>query len=170
MVGLYQNLGEKMKKVILALDIQAGLNTPEVIVSNVNKLATKVPTIATVLVKNNDDKRDLEWLDWSAPSSEDASRIQTNYTFKHHGYGIPAVVIKTLIKNGVEEVLVTGAHTEAFLLAAGFDLFDAGFKASMVAPLCLSGQYHQHTVTMKIWESSIGPVYETIGEAGIEAS
>ncbi|MFT7434205.1 MAG: nicotinamidase-related amidase [Alphaproteobacteria bacterium] len=155
-----------MKKVILALDIQAGLNTPEVIVSNVNKLATKVPTIATVLVSTPDEKRDLEWLDWTAPA-EDASRIQTNYSFKHSGYGIPAIVIKTLLKNGVEEVLVTGAHTEAFLLAAGFDLFDAGFKASMVAPLCLSGQYHQHTVTMKIWESSIGPVYETISEAGI---
>ena len=155
-----------MKKVILALDIQAGLKTPEVIVSNVNKLAMKVPTIATVLVSSSDEKRDLEWLDWTAPK-EDASRIQTNYTFNHHGYSLPDVVLKTLKKNGVEEVLVTGAHTEAFLLAAGFALFDAGFKASMVAPLCLSGQYHQHTVTMKIWESSIGPVYETIAETGV---
>tara|TARA_R110000868_G_scaffold218576_2_gene469083 strand:+ start:13167 stop:13643 length:477 start_codon:yes stop_codon:yes gene_type:complete len=155
-----------MKKVILALDIQAGLNTPEVIVSNVNKLATKVPTIATVLLASKEEKRDLEWLNWTAPA-EDSSRIQTNYSFPHSGYGIPQVILKTLQKNGVEEVLVTGGHTEAFLLAAGFSLFDAGFKASMVAPLCLSGQYHQHTVTMKIWESSIGPVYETISEAGI---
>lgn len=155
-----------MKKVVLALDIQPGLNTPEVIVSNVNKLASKIPTIATVLVTDPQDTRDLAWLDWKAPV-EDTSKIHTKYSFKHHGYGVPQVVIKTLQKNGVEEVLVTGAHTEAFLLAAGFDLFDAGFKASMVAPLCLSGQYHQHTVTMRIWESSIGPVYETIAEAGI---
>jgi nicotinamidase-related amidase len=155
-----------MKKVILALDIQAGLNTPEVIVSNVNKLAAKIPTIATVLVASSDEKRELDWLDWKAPM-EDVSKIHTKYSFTHHGYGIPQVVIKTLQKNGVEEVLVTGAHTEAFLLAAGFDLFDAGFKASMVAPLCLSGQYHQHTVTMRIWESSIGPVYETVAEAGV---
>lgn len=156
-----------MKKVILALDIQNAMKSPEVIVTNVNKLAAKVPTLATVLVKsNNPDARDLDWLDWEAPES-DKTRVHTKYAFEHHGYGIPEVVIKTLQKNNVEEVLVTGAHTEAFLLCAGFALFDAGFTASLVAPLCLTGQYHQHTVTMKIWENSIGPVYETIAETGI---
>ena len=156
-----------MKKVILALDVQAGLNTPEIIVSSVNKLAERTPTIATILLPpEGGEKRDLEWLNWKAPA-EDSTRVKTKYSFTRHGYCLPSVVIKTLQKNEIDEVLVTGAHTEAFLLAAGFCLFDAGFKASMLAPLCLSGQYHQHTVTMKIWENSIGPVYETVSEAGI---
>ena len=156
-----------MKKVLLALDIQNSIKSSEVIVTNVNKLAAKVPTLATVLVRSDEvEKRDLSWLDWEAPDA-DTTRVHTKYSFEHHGYGIPDVVIQTLKKNNVEEVLVTGAHTEAFLLCAGFALFDAGFTASLVAPLCLTGQYHQHTVTMKIWENSIGPVYETIAETGI---
>ena len=49
-------------------------------------------------------------------------------------------------------------------------LFNLGIKVSMVAPLVLTGQYHQHTVTLKIWEQSIGPVYENVAELNLDVS
>lgn len=154
-----------MKRVVIALDLQHSLNTPEVITQNVNQLATKLPVIATVMVADPEDTRNLEWLNIKAPN-DDQSRVRTKYVYKRNTYMLPPVIIKTLQKNNVEEVLVVGAHTESYLLSAGFQLFSAGFnKVSLIAPLVLTGQYHQHSVTMKIWESSIGPIYETISEA-----
>lgn len=157
-----------MKRVVLALDLQAAFAPPEVIVQTTNRLATKVPTVATLLLKDGQTLAENN-VDWTAPK-EDSCIVQTRYIFEHHGYELPLKLIKTLQKNNVEEVLVVGAKTEAFLLAAGFSLFDAGFKATMVAPLCLTGQYHQHSVTMKIWENSIGPVLETVAEIGVGVS
>jgi len=158
-----------MSRILIALDVQPGLKTPEVIVQTTNKLAKKLPTIATVLLKDKTDTRDNSFLEWEAPAQDDC-RVETNYIYERHGYQLPPVILQMLQKNKAEEVLVVGASTEAFLLAAGFALFDAGFKVSLIAPLCLTGQYHQHTVTLKIWENSIGQVYETVSEVGVGVS
>ena len=153
-----------MKRVILALDLQQGLNTPEVITHNVNQLAAKYPTMATLLVADPKEERNLEWLSVKAPN-DDASRIKTKYVYKRANYELPSIILKTLLKNGIDEVVVVGGHTESHLLSAGFQLFSAGFKkVSLIAPLVLTGQYHQHSVTMKIWEQSVGTVYETASE------
>jgi hypothetical protein len=154
-----------MKRVVIALDIQESLNTPEIITQNVNQLAAKYPVIATVMVADPDDLRNLEWLNIKSPN-DDKSRIRTKYVYKRSTYMLPATILQTLKKNKIEEIFVVGGHTEAYLLSAGFQLFSAGFsKVSLIAPLVLTGQYHQHSVTMKIWEQSIGPVYETLPEA-----
>lgn len=153
-----------MKRVILALDLQSGLNPPEPIVQKTNRLAGKLPTVSTLLVKGG--KPHKTNINWEAPK-ETSSLIQTRFIFERSNYEIPLKLLKTLEKNEIEEVFVVGAHTEAFLLSAGFALFDAGFVPILVAPLCLTGQYHQHSVTMKIWETSIGPVIETVSEMGV---
>lgn len=159
-----------MKRILLAVDIQAGLNTPGIITETVNKLGTKIPVMATVLCQNQEDPLTADWLEgWSIPQ-EDSTLVNTKYVYNRNGYMIPPVILATLKKNGIEEVIVTGAHSEGFLLAAGFSIFDAGIKASLLAPMCLTGQYHQHTVTLKIWEHSIGPVYETVSELGLGIS
>lgn len=153
-----------MKRVLLALDIQENLKTPEMIITSVNRLAEKVPTLATVLTKDPEHpKESPEWLNWKAPNN-DHSRVNTKYSYARYNYTLPPVILKTIKHNNIDEVLVCGAHTEAFLLGAGMQLFDLGIKVSMVAPLVLTGQYHQHTVTLKIWEQSIGTVYETVAE------
>ena len=152
-----------MRRVLLAIDIQAGLNSPSIIVEKVNNLARKYPTIATTLTQGDKEADNQATVDWKAPK-EDVTLVHTDYQYERHSYQLPQLILKTLEKNNVDEVLVTGAARESFLLAAGFALFDAGFNASMIAPLCLTGQYHQHTVTMKIWENSIGKVYEDIAE------
>lgn len=156
-----------MKRVVLALDLQSGLNPPEPIVQKTNRLAGKIPTVCTLLTKG--DKVHRTDVDWTAPKNP-SSLIQTRFIFERHDYEIPLQLIKTLEKNEVEEVFVVGANTEAFLLSAGFALYNAGFVPILVAPLCLTGQYHQHSVTMKIWENSIGPVIETVSEMGVGIS
>ena len=159
-----------MKRVLLALDIQGNIKVSEMILNVVNRIAEKIPTIATTLVKNPENPMaDKEWLNWKAPST-DITKVNTKYSYPRYGYTLPPVILKTLEKNGIEEVLVVGAHTEAFLLSAGMQLFDLGIKVSMIAPLVLTGQYHQHTVTLKIWEQSIGNVYETVAELDIGIS
>ena len=159
--GLY------MKRLLLALDIQGSLETSDVIVSAVNKLATKMPTMATFLVKPETERAfEEDWLKWNAPNT-DVSRVNTKYAYPRSGYALPAVILKAIEKNDIEEVLIVGAHTEAFLLSAGMQLFDLNVKVTMIAPLVLSGQSYQHTVTMKIWEASIGQVYENISEIDV---
>lgn len=153
-----------MKRLLLVLDVQHNLKTPEVIVSDANRIAEKIPTIATILVKKEGNTQPSpEWLNWDAPLN-DTSRVNTKYVYPRHNYALPSAIPKIIEKNQIDEVLLAGAQTEGFLLSAGMQLFNLGIKVSMLAPLVLTGQYHQHTVTLKIWEQSIGSVYESIAE------
>ena len=87
-----------MKRILLALDLQDSLKTPEIIVQTVNRLAEKLPTIATTLTKDaNDTHGNQDWLNWNAPAN-DISRANTKYAYTRHNYALPSVVLKTIQK------------------------------------------------------------------------
>ena len=103
------------------------------------------------------------------PESDDCL-VSTSAVFYKHGYTLPPEVINWLKDHQAEEVLLTGGHTDASVLAAGFSLFDAGFLPIMIPMLCYGNDWYMHTVTTGIWSQQIGRVFESPAELQFSAA
>lgn len=151
-----------MKRCMLALDMQSHFNVAAGTAHHVNQLATEMPTVATLFI-HDEAHVPLTKLGKSGPSN-DSCLVNTPAVFHKYGYTIPQPALDWLKEQGAEEVLLTGGHTDAAVLAAGFCLFDAGFVPLMVPMLCYGNDWYMHTVTTGIWAQEIGKVFESPAE------
>ena len=158
-----------MKRCMVALDIQNFFKPSPGVVHQVNQLALQIPTVAT-LFKHQEDIVPLDKLTDKSWPSDDDCLVSTSSVFYKHGYGLPKEVISLLKEQKADEVLLTGGHTDAAVLAAGFDLFDAGVIPVMVPMLCYGNDWYMHTVTTGIWSQEIGKVFESTAELQFSAA
>jgi nicotinamidase-related amidase len=152
-----------MRRVVLALDVQERFQTPQMVVQGIQSLAGKYPLVATLFTHEENDVPFDRLVKWKGPI-EDSLSVQTEHVYNRHGYHLPIELLALLKENQIDEVYITGGKNETFLITAATDLFDIGIKPSMVAPLCLTGQFHQMSVLMRMWEQNLGGVYENTHE------
>ncbi|MFZ2619383.1 MAG: hydrolase [Alphaproteobacteria bacterium] len=152
-----------MRRCMIALDVQPHFKPAQGTVQAINQLSTQFPTAAT-LFKHNEAIVPLSKLGKRMGPENDQGLIQTTNTFTRHGYLLPQALLDWVATQMPDEVLVAGGHTDAAVLAAGFSLFDAGFRPAIVPLLCYGNDWFMHTVTTGIWNQELGRVYESVAE------
>lgn len=148
-----------MKRCMVAVDVQSFYKPSQGVVHQINQLVAQLPTAATLFV-HNEEVTPLKRMKKDVPST-DQCLVTTPNVYNKHGFTIPKAVIDWLHQQEATEVLITGGHTDANVLAAGFSIFDAGFTPLIVPMLCYGNDWYMHTVTTKIWEQHLGKVYES---------
>nr|WP_230427095.1 cysteine hydrolase family protein [Cupriavidus yeoncheonensis] len=93
-----------------------------------------MPSVATV--ERHDESRTpfARQLGWH-PGPSDDSLVAADIVFIKHGYCPSAETIACLKSLEPDRTLVCGLQTETCVLAAGFALFDAGLRPTLIADL-----------------------------------
>lgn len=151
-----------MPRCMLAIDIQNYFRPAPGMVAQVNQLAASMPTCATLFAHDESITPLVKF--GRTPPVDTSVLISTGTVVKKFGYGVPAQAIEWLQRQSPEEVLVVGGHTDANVLSAGFDLFNAGLKPAIVPVLNFGNDWYMHTVTTGIWEREIGKLYQSLAE------
>ena len=151
-----------MKRCMVAVDVQNFYRPSPGIVTQLNQLASTMPTAAT-LYRHNENAVPLARFGHQIPQ-DTTVLVNTIHVFEKNGYLLPESLNIWLRNNQPDEVLVTGGHTDANVLAAGFSVFSAGFRPVLVPVLCYGNDWYMHTVTAKIWEQELGKVYQSVAE------
>jgi hypothetical protein len=149
-----------MKRCHLAIDVQEHYQPNPGLVQEINKFSRKYPTAATVFT-HREDLIPVEKMIGEKGPANDSCLLHNAQVFERHGYTLPRGLVMWLKERNPEEVVVSGGFTDAKVLAAGFALFDVGIKPVLIPLLNYGNEWFNHTVTVKIWEKSIGPVHET---------
>lgn len=152
-----------MNRCMIALDMQNYFRPAQGVVHNISQLAQTMPTAATVF-QYDDAQASLRGKAGHNGPMNDASLITTQNIFTRQGYLLPQELLNWVAMQNVEEVLLTGGHTDANVLAAGFCLHEVGIRPAIIPMLCYGNDWYMHTVTTGIWEQELGKVYESSHE------
>jgi nicotinamidase-related amidase len=120
-----------MEQALLIIDVQPCFDPPDWQVEGIRRLAPSMHSIATV--ERHDESVTPFWrqLGWK-PAPDDEPLVATDKLFVKHGYAPPAALIRYLEDVGVERVPVCGIQADTCCLAAGFLLFDAGLRPTIL--------------------------------------
>lgn len=152
-----------MRRYIVAVDVQPFFKPAPKLVERINDLATRMPAAATVFEHNEPKLPFHNILGKPGPKGEN-TLVKTERIYRRNGYILPRDLLVWLRESRPEEVIVCGGFNDERVLAAGFSLFEAGLRPVLVPELCYDTDWYQHTVTMRLWEQSIGKVYESVIE------
>lgn len=125
-----------MQQVLLIIDVQPCFNPPQWLVDGINRLLTRMPSVATVERHDESQTPFARQLGWQ-PSADDQSLVAAERIFIKHGYGPTPEMLDYLKRLAPERVLVCGIQTDTCVLAAGFALFDAGLQPTLITDLTL---------------------------------
>ena len=145
-----------MKQALLIVDVQPSFNPPKSLVDNINKIASTMHSIATV--ERHDEAITPFWeaLGWK-PAKADQPLITTHKVFVKHGYLPPPELVGYLNKFAVEQVLVCGLQADRCCLAAGFVLFDAGLRPTMLKWLTIGSSLDRSAgLGAQLWRHHFG--------------
>ena len=122
---------KQMRQALLAIDVQASFSPPVWLVQGISELVGKLPTVST-LERHNEAATPFEGqLGWR-PNPDDESLVPADRILIKHGYLPPPELVPYLRSLDVERVLVCGMQAETCVLAAGFQLFDAGLRPTLL--------------------------------------
>jgi nicotinamidase-related amidase len=147
-----------MRQALLVVDVQPCFDPPAWLVDEIGVLAATMASIATV--EHHDERvtpfeRQLGW----KPAPADESLIKTDALFVKHGYLPPAAAIDHLRALGVERVLVCGIQADTCILAAGFALFDAGLRPTLLRWLTVGSSLDRSgALGERLWRHHFGAV------------
>jgi nicotinamidase-related amidase len=152
---------------MIALDIQPFFQAPESLIDAINHVADHIPTIATVFVHDESRIPYKNFTTTDAPKKDEKTLINAQDSFNKNGYQLPVEVINWVKQEKPDEVIISGGQSDFTILAAGISVFEAGFTPAIIPSLCYGNEWYQHTVTINIWEDSLGEVYESIVDIGL---
>lgn len=155
-----------MKRCMVAVDVQNFYRPSPGVVAQINQLSQTLPTAATLL-KHNESAVPLSKMGKPVPM-DTSVLVTTSTVFDKYGMLLPNDLIAWLRAQAPDEVLVTGGHTDANVLAAGIALFSYGFTPCIVPLLCYGNEWFRHSVTVKVWEMEIGKLYNSLAEFKFE--
>lgn len=123
-----------MKQALLVVDVQRSFAPPAWLIDGTNRLVPHFPSAATV--ERHDEavvpfNGQLGW----APATDDDCLVAVDRVFVKHGYTPTPETVDYLRSLTVGRVLVCGIQAETCVLAAGFALFDAGLRPTLLADL-----------------------------------
>ena len=150
-----------MKQALLIVDIQPSFEPPEWLVTRAQELADCFPSVATV-ERHDEAKVPFEsQLNWRLTEDDD-SLVQADHVFLKYGYCPTPEVIGKLKEFGPERVLVCGIQAETCVLAAGFCLFDAGLRPTLVADVVVGSSLDRSgELGVRLWKHHFGSVVES---------
>jgi nicotinamidase-related amidase len=156
-----------MRQALLVVDVQPCFDPPPWLVEQIGVLAMTMPSVATV--ERHDEaitpfKSQLGW----KPAPADQSLVMTDALFVKNGYLPPAALIDHLRTLNVDRVLVCGIQADTCVLAAGFALFDAGLRPTLLRWLSIGSSLDRSgALGERLWRHHFGAV---IGSADDLAS
>ena len=145
-----------MKCALLIVDIQRSFDPPELLVESILRLASTMHSIATV--ERHDEAVTPFWmqLGWK-PAPDDHPLVATDKVFVKHGYLPPQKLTRYFNEIGVEQVLVCGMQADTCCLAAGFMLFDAGLRPTMLKWLTMGSSLDRSAgLGAQLWRHHFG--------------
>jgi nicotinamidase-related amidase len=153
-----------MRQALLVVDVQPCFSPPEWLVRELRLLAPTMPSVATV--ERHDERvtpfeRQLGW----KPAAADDSLVPTDAVFVKHGYLPPPEMVSYLRGLDIERVLVCGIQADTCVLAAGFSLFDAGLRPTLLAWLTVGSSLDPTgSLGARLWRHHFGAVLSGPGE------
>jgi nicotinamidase-related amidase len=143
---------------LLVVDVQPSFTVPEPVVAGISALTQRFYTLATV--ERHDEavtpfERQLGW----KPGAADESLVEADRVFIKHGYLAPPALVDHLRARRIERVLVCGIQAETCCLAAGFQLFDAGLRPTLLAWLSVGSSLDRSgKLGASLWQHHFGSV------------
>jgi nicotinamidase-related amidase len=157
-----------MKQALLIVDIQPSFPVPAAIVGEIRQLCGKLPSVATV--ERHDEavtpfERQLGW----KPGKSDEGLIPADRVFVKHGYLPPAAAIDYLRDLQVDRVLVCGVQADTCVLAAGFALFDAGLRPTLLKWLTVGSSLDSSgELGARLWAHHFRNMLVSAGQLGLD--
>lgn len=145
-----------MRQALLIVDLQPTFAPPAWQVEEVARLAPTMHSVATV--ERHDEAVTPFWLQlgWK-PAPSDAPLVRADRVFIKHGYLPPPELIGHFRDLEFERVLVCGIQAETCCLAAGFMLFDAGLRPTLLKWLTLGSSLDRSaTLGANLWRHHFG--------------
>jgi len=146
------------KQALFVVDVQSSFPMPAQMVSEISALSRKLYTIATV--ERHDEAMTPFWrqLGWK-PGKDDECLVPANRVFVKHGYLPPPAAIDHLKSLQVEQVFVCGIQADTCCLAAGFMLFDAGLRPTLLRWLSVGSSLDRSAALgADLWQHHFGRV------------
>ena len=125
-----------MDQALVIVDVQPTFAPPDWLVTGIRRLVGTIPSFATVERHDESQTPFMAQIGW-APAADDESLIAADEVFVKHGYAPPAALLARLRSLAPKRVLVCGLQADTCVLAAGFALFDAGLRPTLVCDLVL---------------------------------
>ncbi|MEM8729549.1 MAG: isochorismatase family protein [Pseudomonadota bacterium] len=145
-------------RAVLVIDVQPSFNPPDWLVDRCRAMAGRWPSIATVFHHDESQVPYSRQIGWQLPSRDD-SLVRADHVVIKHGYGPSQAVLDRLADWRPGRVLVCGIEADACVLAAGFALFDAGLRPTLVGDAVAgSSRDPDARETLGLWQHHIGPV------------
>jgi nicotinamidase-related amidase len=149
-----------MNQALLVVDVQPSFPVPDRMVAEINELAGKLHSVATIERHNEAVTPFVRQLGWK-PGADDKSLVRVDHNFVKHGYLPPVDLIEHLKHLAIERVLVCGVQAETCCLAAGFMLFDAGLHPTLLQWLSVGSSLDPTgSLGAALWRHHFGQVIE----------
>jgi nicotinamidase-related amidase len=145
-----------MKQALLVVDVQPCFDPPPWQVEQIGALAATMHTVATV--ERHDEAITPFWrqLGWK-PAPSDDPLIAADQVFVKHGYLPPRALIDHFQAMNLHRVLVCGIQADTCCLAAGFMLFDAGLKPTLLSWLTVGSSLDRSgALGANLWKHHFG--------------
>jgi len=145
-----------MKQALLIIDVQPCFEPPTWQVEQISRLASSLYSVATV--ERHDETVTPFWgqLGWK-PAPSDDPLVTTDKLFVKHGYLPPPALIDHLKAMAFDRVLVCGIQADTCCLAAGFMLFDAGLRPTLLKWLSVGSSLDRSaTLGANLWKHHFG--------------
>lgn len=153
-----RGLQDLMRQALLIVDVQSTFSPPAWLVRDVTKLASTMPSVATVELHDEAVTPFERQLGWK-PGTVDASLVPADKVFVKHGYLPPAAMIDHFRALQVQRVLVCGIQADTCVLAAGFCLFDAGLHPTLLKWLTIGSSLDRSgELGARLWQHHFGNV------------
>lgn len=147
-----------MRQALYVVDIQKSFNPPQWLIEEVNFVASKMPSAASVELHDESVTPFWAQLGWK-PGVDDVSLVKTDKTFIKHGYAPTEETIEYLKSLNVERVLVCGIQADTCVLAAGFSFFDAGLYPTLLPWLTIGSSLDRSgALGERLWKHHFGRV------------
>lgn len=143
---------------LLVVDVQPSFAVPDAIVEGIRALSRTLHTVATI--ERHDEsvtpfERQLGW----KPAPNDESLVAADRSFVKHGYLPPIELIDHLRALETERVYVCGIQADTCCLAAGFMLFDAGLRPTLLQWLSVGSSLDRSAdLGARLWQHHFGSV------------
>ena len=150
-----------MKQALLIVDVQSSFSPPQWLITRVQALSDKFPSVASVEMHDESQVPFQKQLNW-APKTNDSSLVSADHICVKYGYSPTDEILTKLRSFKADRVLVCGIQADTCVLAAGFKLFDAGLSPTLIKD-CVVGSSLDPSgeLGIKLWRHHFGQVIET---------
>ena len=145
-----------MRQALLIVDVQGTFSPPPWLVSGIQRLASLMPSVATIELHDESATPFKGQLGWH-PAATDRSLVRADQVFVKHGYAPSPETVAYLKRLAPQRVLVCGIQTDTCVLAAGFALFDAGLRPTLLTDLTVGSSLDRSGgLGIRLWQHHFG--------------